>query len=153
MDVNQPHVRFPSNLRDAHDKAMRKVKVKRDESLNALIAERLPALAMFILDDGAFLIRPAESSIELFDEGKALNHCVGGYSDRYAKGQTDLFVVRKASEPDTPFCTVEVNQGKIVQARGYKNSAPEPEVQAFLKRFERRLQKKRTQAATVQKAS
>jgi DNA-directed RNA polymerase subunit RPC12/RpoP len=153
MDVNQPHVRFPSNLREAHDKAMRKVKVKRDESLNALIAERLPALAMFIVNDGVFLVRPAESSIELFDEGKALNHCVGSYSDRYAKGQTDLFVVRKASEPDTPFCTVEVNQGKIVQARGYKNSTPGSEVQAFLKRFERSLQKKRTQAATAQKAS
>ena len=151
MDVNLPHVRFPSNLRDAHDKAMRKVKVKQDASLNAMISERLPALAMFVVNDGVFLIRPAESSIELFDEGKALSHCVGSYSDRYAKGETDLFVVRKASEPDTPFCTVEARKGKIVQARGYKNSDPEPEVQAFLKRFERRL--KRAQTSTAQKAS
>jgi hypothetical protein len=54
---------------------------------------------------------------------------------------------------DRLFCTVEVNQEKIVQARGYKNSTPGSEVQAFLKRFERSLQKKRTQAATAQKAS
>ena len=153
MNVNHPHVRFPSNLRDAHDKTTRKVMMKRDESLNALIAKRLPALAMFTVNDGAFLIRPAESSIELFDEGKSLSHCVGSYVERYAKGHTDLFVVRKVSEPDKPLCTVEVHNNQIVQARGAMNSTPGPEVQEFLMRFEQTVRTKRHHASTAQQAS
>lgn len=145
MDLQQSHVLFPSNLHHAHDKTMSKVKLKRNEETNKRIAARVPDLEKYAFTHGQLLIRPATNSLELFDEGKTLNHCVGGYSNRYAAGQIDLFLLRKVSDPDTPLCTVEVVSGKIIQARGYKNRQTNAQEEAFLKRFERhlRLVKKR----------
>lgn len=148
MDTRQAHVAFPADLHSAHEKTMRKVKLKQSEATNRLIEARVAILEVFTYVDGQFLIRPAKSVLELFDEGKALNHCVGGYADGYASGSRDLFVVRRTSDPNTPFCTVEVVKGKIVQARGYKNSIPDSKVSAFLKRFARKLAKPRNKQST-----
>lgn len=146
IELVREHVRFPSNLHQAHEKTTRKVKLKRDEALNALILNRVAILEAFSYTDGTYLIRPAQSSIELFDEGKALQHCVGGYAGEYANGSTDLFVLRSIADIETPFCTVEVKSGEIRQARGFKNSGPAEDVQAFLKRFEQNLRKVKRRA-------
>ncbi|WDL99715.1 PcfJ domain-containing protein [Alicyclobacillus sp. ALC3] len=146
IELTQNHLIFPSNLREAHDKTTRKIKVKRDKGLNRLIAARLPQLEAYALADDTFFIRPAKDSIELFQEGKALQHCVGSYSDSYAVGKTDLFLLRRVSEPDTPLCTVEVSDGVIHQARGYKNSDPTDEVEAFLQRFLKHMKQQSTRS-------
>jgi DNA-directed RNA polymerase subunit RPC12/RpoP len=144
MDLTQEHVLFPNDLYEAHQKTIRKVKIKADESLNIKIAERLKELNRFKFEHAGFILRPAASSIELFDEGKALEHCVGGYTQNYAEGKTNLFVLRKASEPDIPFYTVEIVGQKITQARGKKNCNPTDDVEMFIKAFEaKKLAKKR----------
>ena len=139
MDLKQSHVVFPNNLHETHDKTMRKVKLKQDEEINQRIVVRIPDLERFAYRDNQFFIRPAKNSLELFDEGKTLQHCVGGYADRYAAGKTDLFVMRLVSDPDTPLCTVEVTDGKIRQARGLRNRLPDENEQAFIDRFARNL--------------
>lgn len=141
IDQSAPGVRFPSNLHEAHDKVMMRVKIKKDEKLNAKIATRLHELQKYAFTDGEFLIRPATSSIELFAEGKALNHCVGGYSADYAEGKSDLYLVRKTEAPDSALVTVEVVSGKIRQARGFKNRTTNDLESEFLKRFEAHLRK------------
>ena len=70
-----------------------------------------------------FLIRQPENVSEIIDEGKALSHCVGGYAERHAKGKLHIMFLRKLSEPDKPYYTVEITTGgKIKQCRGYKNN-------------------------------
>ncbi|NHN33521.1 PcfJ domain-containing protein [Paenibacillus agricola] len=135
MDLEQEHVLFPNNLYEAHQKTIRKMKVKKDETLNVKITARLNELNRFSFEYAGFIIRPAASILELFDEGKALEHCVGGYTDRYADGKTNLFVLRRSTEPETPFYTVEVVGQEIKQVRGKKNCNPTDEVQAFIEAF------------------
>ncbi|MDO3680409.1 PcfJ domain-containing protein [Paenibacillus ehimensis] len=151
MDLSQEHVLFPNNLHSAHQKTMRKVKIKADAALNAKIAARLKDLERYRFEHSGLILRPAASSIELFDEGKALNHCVGGYADRYAKGETDLFVIRRVEQPDQPFYTMEVRNGNVVQCRGQKNCVPTPEVKAFVEMFvsKKLLTKKRTRVGVA----
>ena len=122
INTKQEHVLFPNNLQSAHDKTMRKIKLKRDERLNEIIVKRVMELEQYILENEQFLIRPAKDSMELFMEGRLLQHCVGGYADRYAKGGTEIYFVRMVNAPEDPFVTVEVVNGKLVQARGLKNS-------------------------------
>ncbi|EPZ47868.1 MULTISPECIES: PcfJ domain-containing protein [Alicyclobacillus] len=145
MDLGAPHVLFPTSLRQTHDKLMQRVKIKRDEEINRRIALRVQELMCYAYSDDRFFIRPAKSSNELFEEGKTLNHCVGGYSDQYASGICDLYVLRSVTEPEKPFVTVEVSDNAIRQARGYKNCDPQPEVKEFLKRFARLLKKESKQ--------
>lgn len=130
---------FPSNLREMHDEMMRRVRIKRDERLNAQIQARLAELEPFSYTDGHFMIRPARSVQELFDEGQALHHCVGSYAAKYALGETNLFLMRRVSDPDTPYCTVEMRDGALIQARGERNRLLREDEQAFVDQFVRHV--------------
>ncbi|MGN9233723.1 PcfJ domain-containing protein [Atopobiaceae bacterium HCP3S3_D6] len=60
--------------------------------------------------------RPAATVREILDEANAQHNCAAGFIDKYASGQTDLWLMRKASDPDRPLVTVEVRGGAIRQA-------------------------------------
>ncbi|MGN7457876.1 PcfJ domain-containing protein [Paenibacillus pasadenensis] len=137
-DITRPGVLFPNNLHEAHQLAGRALKLVNDERVNKQIAERLPELLKrYGFERDGLIIRPAVSSVELFDEGKALSHCVGGYADRYAKGETTILLIRRAAALDEPYHTMEVSGTRIVQCRGMKNAPPPPDVAAFVAAFEK----------------
>lgn len=144
IPLDDPQRVFPPNLHKAHDKLALRVRMKRDETLNQQIAARLEKLESYTFADKQFFIRAAKSSIELFEEGKALCHCVANYTGRYATGKTNLFVLRLVNDPNTPLCTVEVINEKVVQARGYKNRTLNREEQEFLERFVKNLVRGKT---------
>lgn len=84
---------------------------------------------------------------EIEDEGRILPHCVGGYAERHAMGKLSIMFLRKASEPDIPYYTVEVSRyGGIVQCRGYKNNVADnggenkpQEIKDFEQKYQRYL--------------
>jgi hypothetical protein len=135
IELDKDHIFLPNDLHAAHQNTIRKVKIKADRSLNMKIVTRLKDLEKYRFEHAGFILRPAKSSNELFTEGKVLSHCVGGYAKKYAEGTTDLFVLRKAEDPETPFYTMEVREGKIIQTYGMKNCLPTDEVDAFIKAF------------------
>lgn len=148
MDITSEQVLFPSSLYNAHQNTIKQVKIKSDEMLSKKINLRLKSLQKYYFESSGLMIRPAVSSKELIDEGKALNHCVGTYADRYAQGETDIFVIRKASEPDKPYFTVEVRKTEIIQVRGNRNCSPSEDVSKFIKAFkDQKLTKKKTKVA------
>lgn len=137
MDLTQDKVLLPNSLHAAHQKTTRSIKVKKDETINRKIASMQPQLKKYCFEYGDLMIRPAVSSIEMFDEGKSLDHCVGRYADRYAKGEIAIMFIRSKSVPDKSFYTVEIYRetNEIVQCRGLKNCNPTPEVEAFLETY------------------
>lgn len=135
LDISSDAVKFPKNLYRAHQNTIKQIKLRADELLAAKIAERVKSLRKMQFEALGFILRPAQGSQELIDEGKALHHCVGTYADRYAKGETDIFVLRRADKPDKPFYTMEIKQGIIVQCRGLKNCTPTEDVQVFIDMF------------------
>ena len=59
---------------------------------------------------------------EITTEGQSLHHCVGGYLDRHAQGQTNIIFLRQNSVPTVPFYTIEVdNNGNVIQIHGMCN--------------------------------
>ena len=48
----------------------------------------------------------------------------------------NMLFIRKTSEPQKPFCTVEVRGGKVAQARIQNNEDPPPEAQEFISLWE-----------------
>lgn len=135
MDLTNERVLFPGDLYRAHQATIKQVKYKEDEILSKQIAARMKAIEKYRIESGKLFIRPAASSKELIDEGKALEHCVGGYAERYARGETAILFVRKKSKPDKPFYTMEVRQEKVVQVRGLKNCDPTKEVADLVEQF------------------
>lgn len=85
--------------------------------------------------DGLVVIAAACKK-DLIREGEFLHHCVGrmNYDQRIAKGESLIFFVRHATEPDTPFVTVEfsLSLGKVMQCYGDHDSRPEQPVLDFV---------------------
>ncbi|MGG0939196.1 PcfJ domain-containing protein [Brevibacillus centrosporus] len=143
MDLTDVSVLFPSKLYRAHQNTIEQVKVKEDEELSRKIQLRKEILEKYQFVDMGFLIRAARDSKELIEEGKALKHCVGNYAERYATGKCDILVIRKMEQPDEPYYTMEIQNGKIFQCRGFKNCDMTDEVKRFVDAFRKsRLEKK-----------
>lgn len=95
---------------------------ERDRLMAAAYAERKAKLEekySFVLD--GYVIRVPESGEEILDEGRKLQHCVGGYADRHMKGATTILFMRKEKHPDKPWLTIEMNGNKMRQIHGFKN--------------------------------
>lgn len=81
-------------------------------------------------DDENYLIRLPKDEDEICKEGMSLHHCVGGYANEHSIGSTTIMFLRKKSEPDKPFYTIEVEIGvadgkvaglRIRQIHGFGN--------------------------------
>ena len=143
-DLADEHVRFPKDLLLAHDRVAEERRVReearqvrdraeKNEKLREAFAARLEALAPLAWQQGGILIRPCAAPEELDAEGRALSHCVATYKDKHASGKTAIFFVRKASEPDKPWFTLELNLSDftVLQNRGKCNCARTKAVEAF----------------------
>jgi hypothetical protein len=62
-------------------------------------------------EDENYLIRLPVDGDEIQQEGLTLHHCVGGYAYSHESGATTIMFLRKKSEPDKPFYTIEVEIG------------------------------------------
>ena len=143
-DLTDEHVRFPKDLLRAHDRVAEERRVReeaqrardraeKNEKLREAFAARLEALAPLAWQCGSILIRPCAAPEELDAEGKALSHCVATYKNKHASGQTAIFFVRKKTDPDKPWFTLELNLKDltVVQNRGKCNCARTKAVEVF----------------------
>ena len=89
-----------------------------DDKLKILYDKRLKMLA----NDGTHLIEMPKSSADITREGSYLHHCVGGYVNRVANGETAIYFLRQASAPNTPWLTVEVRNNSCIQIHGSCNA-------------------------------
>ncbi len=130
-DMHDRAVLFPKNLVAAHDRRVdAKEAIERERRMrqNRELAEKMKGMLKerkkLEYSEGEYIIRQPVSAEEIVAEGAALSHCVGGYAERHAKGKLNIMFLRRKSEPDKPYYTIEVStEFKIVQCRGYKNNA------------------------------
>ena len=134
LDLDDRQVLFPADLYAAHQRTISQVKYQADKAMLDKFAKAAAKLEGLCWEQGDLMIRPAQSPGELTREGKALHHCVGGYADRMAKGETAILFIRRKTEPDKPYYTMEYRDGVVVQCRtahnaGYQTDRP---VKAFV---------------------
>ena len=100
---------------------------------------KVERLEKYSCQKDGLLIRPARTQEELAEDGKALHHCVCGYIQRMAEGETAIFFIRKADAPDTPYFTLELQKKRVIQCRTARNASYTqcPEVLAFVQEWER----------------
>jgi hypothetical protein len=160
-DLNNMFIYMPKNFRKVHDRTAKEYQALQDKKAAAekrrqerLAKKRMEATrkameeifnsnegsdAFQIKGKGLVIVVP-KSGAEIKAEGEALHHCVGGYVDKVARGETNIFFVRKSNEPDKSYFTMEFRDNKIVQCRGNHNCGMPPEVEAFVKVFEKKMQ-------------
>ncbi len=144
-DLNDINVLMPANLYYSHSQLtelLNRKKAEEKEKKNAKemkkFLNRLPKLKKkYTFSDGNLLIRPAEGYEELCAEGTALHHCVyTNYSDKYIKGETDILLIRRLSDPTKPYYTVEYTNNIVIQCRTAYNESATDEVNNFLNKWQ-----------------
>lgn len=121
-DLTNPLIQMPRDLELKHNEANLAVRLESDRIENEKAAVLYDSLCkLYSFEDEDYFIRPAESATEIILEGKALAHCVGGYAERHANGVLAILFLRKKSEPDKPYLTIEMHGSRMIQIHGYKN--------------------------------
>lgn len=139
-NLNDTAICMPYNFNEMHTRLSKIIKYKGSKVERKLFDKNYPARKALEFETDKFLIRQPNSIGEIIDEGAALEHCVGGYADRHARGDLTIMFLRKKSAPDKPYYTIEVsNEYKIVQCRGYRNNAKNPKPKS-VKNFEKQYQ-------------
>lgn len=139
-DTHDTAIGLPHDLLTAHERFSQIIRYQECEKDKQEFAKRIEARKVFEYESGDLILRQPQCYEEIIAEGKALCHCVGGYAARHAQGKTNIFFIRKKSEPLKPYYTIEVsNDFKIVQCYGYRNNI-EQEKPDEIKAFEREYQ-------------
>ena len=115
-------VLWPEDLHAAHDAAAAELARRQDDALCRGVAADAKARKVryeFELD-GLKIVFPMTAAA-IKREGKALDHCVGGYAERHMKGVTTILFLRRSSAPGTPYVTIEMDGNQIRQIHGYHN--------------------------------
>lgn len=160
-DTDNMFIYMPNNFKKVHDRTAEEYQAKLDDikaeeqRKRELEAKKQMELtkqfmkelfksnenaSVFEIKGKGMIIKVPTSAEELKAEGSYLHHCVGTYVDRVANGETNIFFVRKANEPDIPYFTLEFKNNKVIQCRGYKNCSMPADVRAFVKVFEKKMQ-------------
>lgn len=73
-------------------------------------------------EDDEFIIRLPKDVYEIINEGARQCICIGGYTTRHSRGETNLFFLRRKDDETTPFYAIEMSNNKtIVQIHGHSN--------------------------------
>lgn len=150
-DMKSKSVIFPKDVNKAHDDIVKIYKAKKDEIRAAKmrkVCEELTAslckalnIPTFNFSDENYMIVLPEKDSDLSAEGAALGHCVGSYIGRMADGETTIFFIRQLSNPEKPFFTMEIKDGKIIQIHGKRNCNPDSELRKFCENFRDKVYK------------
>lgn len=154
MDMTDDIVLFPKNLRLRHDDLVNKKEEENDQQrllknaeLEEKVKERLPEMERYRWTGKEYIITPAQSIIDLMQEGRSLHHCVGrneDYMKKMANGKTWILFLRRKESPDEPYYTIEidVHTDEIIQWYSEFDRKPDRKtIEKVLKTFTRRLKK------------
>ncbi len=145
-DFDNGTVRYPKDLREAHDKVIsefyeeetdkKKQKAMRENPKIKLWVEELRTRYGF--ENKEYLIVPPKNAGEIIEEGRRLHHCVGGdnYLCNHNNGVAFILFMRKKEAPMEPYYTLEIDpkDNRIKQYYGKNDKKPDKEaVDAFLK--------------------
>jgi len=144
MDLISDKTIFPRNLHRAHQNTIKLVKHKEDELLDKKIKTRYEKLEKLTFEHNGLIVIPAASTGEIIAEGVMLKHCIGGYCKGYADGRYDLFFIRRVDEPEDPYYSIEIREGRLVQCYGYDHAKATDEIQNFIDLFIKTMFKKQS---------
>ena len=146
-DMKKDIIFFPRNLKEAHDQAHEELQekkkkeimeqLKKDNVLYEKIVEGY--IHTYTWKDENYSVIVPEDLFSIKEEGSALNHCVGTYTNKVAEQKSVILFVRKNKRSERPYFTMEVKDGKIIQCRGVGNCDMPEDLKIFVHRYEKNI--------------
>lgn len=150
MDTSDSIVYRVRLLRRRHDELVLRRNQEDSKSLAADVLKDFPEVdhicrsikEKYQYADGKYAVVVPNGVLDIIVEGKLLNHCVGGqvrYWDRIQRHEAYILFLRKASAPDMPYYTLEVEPDGTVRQKRTKfdrQGADIKDAEAFLTQWQ-----------------
>ncbi len=140
-DLKNSMLLFPMDLKSRHDEVVVRINAESNELFNKAIIEMSEKLnSRFGYKGKSLIIYAPRSADEIIAEGHALHHCVGGrlYIEGMAKGEHIILFIRRVTQPDEPFYTIEIKDNIVNQCRGKNNHGMTDEVKQFISEWQKK---------------
>lgn len=157
-DTTDEMVYRPRELKRRHDEAAEEIAIRAAEIKADEYTARFPGVEEIMAEireryeykNDTYTIIVPKRCADIVREGTSLHHCAGSsdrYFDRIKQRETYICFLRKNSEPDTPYYTIEVEPGGTIrQHRGMFDEEPEIEfVKPFLREWQKEIRKRMTE--------
>lgn len=123
-DMDVERIRWPKDLRAAHDQAMMVKEFQKNEETQRGFERILERYGALEWSDGKICIRLPRVNSDLVLEGERLQHCVGHYGKEHTEGKI-IFFVRHARRPERSWYTLNEDltgdRPRRIQLHGYGN--------------------------------
>lgn len=157
MNTKLEQISRPKDLKCAHDECVRLKEAKGLEKTAKEIEKKWPKvndqlqkLQKFEFTSGEYTIVAPKKVIDIAMEGTILKHCVHTCDYYFSRIQTDesyLFFLRKSSQPDMPWYTLEVEPSGNIRQKRTTGDNQNPDFQKavpFLKKWQKFFRKQLT---------
>ena len=114
---------------------------KSQQKQSQYFEEVYPKAKEFEFADEVYQVTAPEMVTSLLEEGRVLHHCVGSYVDSVAAGREYILYLRKVTEPDTPFFTINLlPNGEVRQIHGLCNCNVPKELKPFIDKWAKQFE-------------
>lgn len=154
-DLSNDVVRYPKNLKEAHDNVAIELNKGQTEKMIAEKLKNFPNIKVMYKElqelygyqNSQFTISLPRDAGDIILEGRELHHCVGtdSYLNRQNKLESIICFLRKAGKEDKPYYTIELELKtlRVLQYYGANDKKPNQEiVDNWLKEWKQELKKR-----------
>ena len=121
-NIYHPQFKDANDIKRMHDEVLEIYNVKKTIIESEKFAKRVETWKRFEYVDSDFSVIAPTKAEDLANEGAKLHHCVKSYIRRVADGETNIVFIRKNTDLEKPFFTVEItNNDTIQQVHGFDN--------------------------------
>jgi hypothetical protein len=120
--IMKPNVRLEKII-DRLEAIEQKERERKERLTQMQLSKKLEKMQKVRLEIGDFIIKTPSNAHELKHEGLELKHCVYNYLSKIVAKKTQVLFLRKKTDPDTPFYTIEITDKQVMQVRGEHNKA------------------------------
>lgn len=137
--MSNKYDRYPRHFLTSHQITSRTYQRWKQEFNEELFAKRVNTKMEVTIGDYKFIYPKTTKDIK--DEAVQQSNCVASYIDKVIDGSCDIILMRKKNDVENSLVTVEVRNGKVVQARQRFNESVNESEQKALDKYDEFLSK------------
>lgn len=136
LDMERSTSLYPRDLREAHRNVIAMIHAEQNDKRVSEYEKRFPNVkrksralkAKYGYKNDGLFVRPAKNIREIIEEGQILHHCVGSsdiYIKRHNEGTSAILFLRRITQPNEPYITIEIAGTEIRQWFGRNDTKPD----------------------------
>ena len=137
--MSDKYDKYPRHFLSSHRITSRTYQRWKQEFNEELFVKRVNTKMETTIGDYKFIY--PKSTKDIKDEAVQQSNCVASYIDRVINGQCDIILMRKKNDIENSLVTVEIRNGKVVQARQRFNESVNESEQKALDKYNEFLAK------------